>query len=654
MRRSALFFTTAPAVATFTVETFRNQLGGFESFLHCRHSAPYQRFYDVLRVHGWHSLETFKFAYNMHNELDLGQGYDEFEALSWHTTLKVSAGAGSWMLRQVMLLADFFGVETSSNVSLSEVMKRRGQSGEIEEKDCPYGFIALEYAVLVGFQQYGHSQLREEVASALTASIEVLLHAPYYTYDFFASTNWNVSLYDMAVNLDSERNYKSFAEYEDMHVLPGPRLEPWHSVPLRPSGAVMLSALPPALRIAMLQFHDGSALELLSSTKAALRSLSGVQNVEPTIHEVRLYFTQVKALRNTEMGKWLAQHVVADFATLKAMFQDLQDGQMSMEEVGKVWLPKEARGLEDAEIVICSEPMWLCPYIRPRRTSAMLGVLHMALLNELPTTRPEDVWSFWSGFKSMLEERRLLPSAACRITVEQVAHQSGWELPYVPFIGLGIDARYSPGLERRALVFRNNRQNTLAFRSALRMFVDSIPNFPVQVLDMNDIKRALSFHEIAEFHCVIILPHGPNALRLSDVYAATIPTVVPEEPLVQNFIWSSRTFGGYDAEMRYLDRALEALRANQFRPTEFHPTNYLQSWSVHRFIDDRRYWYRYTEWATLPHLLRFGSVPALLHLLEDLTAQRGLEVSAKMARHHVSMAADALSWWRLALADALN
>jgi hypothetical protein len=32
---------------------------------------------------------------------------------------------------------------------------------------------------------------------------------------------------------------------------------------------------------------------------------------------------------------------------------------------------------------------------------------------------------------------------------------------------------------------------------------------------------------------------------------------------------------GYDAEMRYLDRAPEALRANQFRPTEFHPTNYL-------------------------------------------------------------------------------
>jgi len=653
MLRTIFSFTLAPLTVATPAELLQIQTGGFDAFLHCRHSKEYRAFYNVLHANGWHSDETFKFAYNMHNELDLGQGHDELQDLPWHTTLKVSPGAATWMLRQVMLLANFFGVEASANISLSEMMEGRGQSGDLQEMDCPYGFIALEYAVLIGFQQFGYGQLRDEVASALTASIEILLHAPYYTYDFFASTTWNVSLYDMAVNLDSERNYKSYAEYKEIRPIPGPHLEPWHSTALRPSGAAMPSTLPP-LRISMLQFHDGSALELLSSTKAALRSLSGLQNPEPVVDEVRLYFTQVKALRNTDGGKWLAQHVVADFSTLKAMFQDLQEGKMSMEEVGKEWLPREAKGLEDADIIICSEPMWLCPFLRPRRSSVMLGVLHMALLNEFPSTRPADLWSFWSGFKSMLEERRLLPSAACRITIEQVAHQSGWQLPYVPFIGLGIDARYAPAPDRRALVFRNNRQNTLAFRSALRMFVDSMPNFPVKVLDMNDINRALSFQEIAEFHCVILLPHGPNALRLSDVYAASIPVVVPEEPLVQNFIWSSRTFGGYDAEPRYLDLAPEALRSEGNRsPVDFHPTNYLQSWSIHRFIDDRRYWYQYTEWATLPHLLRFGSVPALLSLLEELTAQRGFEVSAKMARHHVSMVADALTWWRLALADAL-
>ena len=30
------------------------------------------------------------------------------------------------------------------------------------------------------------------------------------------------------------------------------------------------------------------------------------------------------------------------------------------------WLPREAVGLEDADIIICSEPMWLCPFVRPR------------------------------------------------------------------------------------------------------------------------------------------------------------------------------------------------------------------------------------------------------------------------------------------------
>ena len=46
----------------------------------------------------------------------------------------------------------------------------------------------------------------------------------------------------------------------------------------------------------------------------------------------------------------------------------------------QVWLPKETRGLEDAEIVICSEPMWLCPYIRPRTAGEDVGWVMLAML----------------------------------------------------------------------------------------------------------------------------------------------------------------------------------------------------------------------------------------------------------------------------------
>ena len=70
----------------------------------------------------------------------------------------------------------------------------------------------------------GH-ELREQVASSLTAGIELLLHAPYYTYDFFHSTNWNVSLLDMAVNLDSNRRFDAFwmktCEIRELQVLRG-------------------------------------------------------------------------------------------------------------------------------------------------------------------------------------------------------------------------------------------------------------------------------------------------------------------------------------------------------------------------------------------------------------------------------------------------
>ena len=39
-------------------------------------------------------------------------------------------------------------------------------------------------------------------------------------------------------------------------------------------------------------FHFFASMNKSGLNEAALRSLSGVQNVEPTIHEVRLYFTQ--------------------------------------------------------------------------------------------------------------------------------------------------------------------------------------------------------------------------------------------------------------------------------------------------------------------------------------------------------------------------
>ncbi|CAE7669414.1 unnamed protein product [Symbiodinium sp. CCMP2592] len=398
--------------------------------------------------------------------------------------------------------------------------------------------------------------------------------------------------------------------------------------------------------------------EAVETSLAALKTIAGLQSTSWTAEEaldLELYFTRVKAIQGTDAGNWLAERVRVDFATLKKMIAELKEGATNVEEVGEAWLPAVAPGLFDADLVLCSEPLWLCPFVRPRHGRTMVGVLHMALLNEFPAADDVNLRVLWRAFKDMVEAQRIYLSISCRITAEQVAYQTGWRLPYVPFVGLGIRVRYHPAEARRALLFRNNRQNMLTFRKALRMFLQEVAtDSPVEVVDMNSGPRVYTFQEIAAFHAVIFLPHGPSALRLTDVYAAGIPSLVPEEPMSHKFIWSSRTFGGYDAERHCLSVAPpEFRRGGAEEPFAYHPTHYLQSWAIHRFIDDRRYWYRYTEWATLPHLLPFVSLPSLVETLGTLTRERGLTVSALMAQHHALMVTDALSWWRAALADAL-
>ncbi|CAE7790368.1 unnamed protein product [Symbiodinium sp. CCMP2456] len=641
--------------------------GGFREFLHCQHSDVFQEFFQLVSRKRFEEVEVFQFALDLHNKLDLSQpGSEDFrEELPWHTTIQISRGVDDWMTRQVMLLAHLFGVDPSiSEVSsFSEFLEQHGTAGAWQPLDCPYGFLLLEYAILTGFQLMGQDDLRDQATSAIAASIEVLLHAPYYTYDFLESSLWNISLYDMAVNLDQPHHYTSFEDYVARRPLPPPRLWPWHAEghSTRPTGEGLASAaarLRSGLKIAMLQLHDGTALELWASAEAALKTIAGLQSTSWTAEaalDLELYFTRVKAIQGTDAGNWLAERVRTDFATLKQMIAELKEGATSVEEVGETWLPSVAPGLFEADLVLCSEPLWLCPFVRPRHGRTMVGVLHMALLNEFPAADDANLRVFWRAFKDMMEAQKIYLSISCRITAEQVAYQTGWRLPYVPFVGLGIRARYRPAEARKALLFRNNRQNMLTFRKALRMFLEEVAtDSPVQVVDMNSGPRVYTFQEIAAFHAVIFLPHGPSALRLTDVYAANIPSLVPEEPMSHKFIWSSRTFGGYDAERHCLSVAPpEFRRGGAEEPFAYHPTNYLQSWAIHRFIDDRRYWYRYTEWATLPHLLPFVSLPSLVASLGALTRERGLAVSALMAQHHALMVADALSWWRAALADAL-
>eukprot|EP00397_Hematodinium_sp_SG-2012_P046759 GEMP01052951.1.p1 GENE.GEMP01052951.1~~GEMP01052951.1.p1 ORF type:complete len:218 (+),score=40.29 GEMP01052951.1:463-1116(+) len=211
--------------------------------------------------------------------------------------------------------------------------------------------------------------------------------------------------------------------------------------------------------------------------------------------------------------------------------------------------------------------------------------------------------------------------------------------PYVPFVAIHINVQPKEWRDD-VLLFRNNRQALLSFRMALHAVDRDVPR-KHPITDMNDLPH-LHFDDIASFHAVILLPHVPNALRLTDVYKTFRPIFVPDATLAQKYVWANRNYCGYDAEIQY--RHVFREPAN---PAPYTPMFYYQ-WSIHAQWEHRRYWYQFTEWATLPGLLPFSSIHDLLQQIDTLDTHD--DIRQTMQRHHVKASADVLHWWTRAIA----
>merc|ERR1712194_371303 len=100
--------------------------------------------------------------------------------------------------------------------------------------------------------------------------------------------------------------------------------------------------------------------------------------------------------------------------------------------------------------------------------------------------------------------------------------------------------------------------------------------------------ESLEYTEIAKFRAVVMLPHIPNALRLSDMYAMGIPLFIPDEPLIHKFVWP-------DDPLPLLDVAVDTEATNRSTPP-FSPFPFQSDrrkfW---QFRDEFHYWLQFTE-----------------------------------------------------------
>lgn len=175
---------------------------------------------------------------------------------------------------------------------------------------------------------------------------------------------------------------------------------------------------------------------------------------------------------------------------------------------------------------------------------------------------------------------------------------------------------------------------------------------------MNDFPdERLSFDEIARFRSIVILPHVPNAIRLSDTYTLYIPIFTPGVPLVHKFIWGNRGYLGFDSKKQYR-YIFNKDAAAEYVKKEGHSTmSYLTRWSMQTLWTSKRYFWKYTEFATLKGLQHFESLHDLFNQLESLFAteggdEKGRAIQKVMQKYHRKLVFHSTQWWTNAISTA--
>ncbi|CAD7965282.1 unnamed protein product [Amoebophrya sp. A25] len=278
-------------------------------------------------------------------------------------------------------------------------------------------------------------------------------------------------------------------------------------------------------------------------------------------------------------------------------------------------------------------------------------------------------------------------SAATRISAEMFYAVYGRRPLYIPMLGLhaSLDHRVlydGPFSEKKnkakdVLLFRSRLPYQSLVMNVLAAYTDRYPDRERRVVTFPE-KTNMEFKQMAEnFAAVVLMPHVPNALRLSDMTALGLPMLIPAEPYVYRVVWplAGCYCGHSDSKLPLMqtvmeDRILDPLedigRRNQLEMEQvgqsynhtihtfdiFHWQSTEVVWP-HKFHEERRYWYQYTEWKERGEvLIQFRSIWELFDLatatkggndrLFEHYSQRTIELQEHLIRK-------SLPWWRIAV-----
>ena len=563
---------------------------------------------------------------------------------------------------------------------------------------CPVGFALVQYVIFLVHKM--RSNLPEDAArlnleSMLFAFVSILDS----NFDHLESSNWNVTSFDLAVNLnlDDPKFYRSYAEYIEFvrskEGIAGISSFPsWQEDwPNFPSESRTLNDLAegklrklPKLRVALVGEHGPSNLEHLAALQEALASpvearhfftylwqlgrpekregqktkqkadqTDEAESENPAMFGVHpSYSSSLRSVQITWDAFWgepLTESAGRDKSRSKPMWK-IHEALWALKEFAHrdVFLRSSVRD----GLIICSEPLWLCVLLHAALASkeskgnlmtraSAAGRVMCLLVDFDQIFGLDEVDHFWDLVFDETEKEEMVPgkkekegakegesiheaeifrswslrkalqgtpwvfSATSRITAEMLYWQTGLRVPYVPCLSLYISARYQPR-KKELLFFRSSLPGAAPFQRVLRLIeaeqreqhAESLKTAsPLQIVFMTS---PMSFTEIASYQAVAMLPHIPNALRLSDVYSMAIPLFIPDEPLIHKFLWP-------EDPMPLLSKIRSNASRNSLPISHISPLEFqVAGRRFYQFRHERHYWLQFTEWWLRPHLLHFS------------------------------------------------
>eukprot|EP00397_Hematodinium_sp_SG-2012_P032628 GEMP01034755.1.p1 GENE.GEMP01034755.1~~GEMP01034755.1.p1 ORF type:complete len:409 (+),score=73.87 GEMP01034755.1:636-1862(+) len=351
-----------------------------------------------------------------------------------------------------------------------------------------------------------------------------ILGFPGHITDMLEAQGWNISVWDIALNLKQHKCIESFEQYiADARIPPARRPAWWHVAPnLKPALKVARSEL----RVAVIGEHAATNIDSAASACAA-HAAYGDAELPPMQCTTRHYFTYLWHLNNTRDAhsidiafRWedfFMHPLTGTPGRESAALLDVEETVVRL----RAFLEEDAFFMA-ADVWTGCEPFWVCILVQaafPEHSKRLIARVNMCPFY-LYHKFFGSVDSVWPLLRAFLDSEVPI-SASSRYSAEAFEHISGKRIPYIPCLGLHTKATYLPRSEE-VMVFRS----ALPFIDPFKRIVNMLYSERHGAREISFMSKGMAFQDMGHYLAVVLLPHVVNALRLSDLLALNSPNAI--------------------------------------------------------------------------------------------------------------------------------